>query len=322
MLLFEFDIVFVVRKAIKGHAIVDYLVDQPLNNLAFSESLFLDEDVLAIEPDPSNVELWRWKLYFDGAANTTGQGMGSILVSPKGQQILVSVKLNFDCMNNVIEYEACIVGLQVALEFNAYDLSVFGDSLLIMSQIEGKCKPETPIGSILEMCQSFNLDVLEQYLCLFAPSIQLVCGVSAYCMNIEECMNDEAEIDGKPWYHDINAYIKDGEYTPRATDNDWKFVRCMACQFSLSGEVLYKRNHDITLLQCIDAPKANHLVEEMHEGLLGAQANRPLLAQKIMRVGYYWLTIESDYIKCWKNRCLYYIQNIRSKKLTDLLRLQ
>ena len=32
----------------------------------------------------------------------------------------------------------CIVGLQVALEFDAYDLSVFGDSLLIISQIEGK----------------------------------------------------------------------------------------------------------------------------------------------------------------------------------------
>ena len=41
-------------------------------------------------------------------------------------------------MNNVIEYEACIVGLQAALEFSAYNLSVFGDSLLIISQIEGK----------------------------------------------------------------------------------------------------------------------------------------------------------------------------------------
>ena len=32
-------------------------------------------------------------------------------------------------MNNVIEYEACIVGLQVPLEFIAYDLRVFRDSL-------------------------------------------------------------------------------------------------------------------------------------------------------------------------------------------------
>ena len=46
--------------------------------------------------------------------------------------------MNFGCTNNVTEYEACIVDLQVALEFGAYVLSIFGDSLLIISQIEGK----------------------------------------------------------------------------------------------------------------------------------------------------------------------------------------
>ena len=102
-------------------------------------------------------------------------------------------------------------------------------------------------------------------------------GVPAYSMNIEECMNVEAEIDGKPWYHDIKAYIKDSEYSPKATDSEKKFISRMACQFFLSGEVLYKRNHDTTFLQCIDAPKANHLMEEMHEGLL-----EPML------VDFYW----------------------------------
>ena len=38
-------------------------------------------------------------------------------------------------------------------------------------------------------------------------------------------------------------------------------------------------------------------MEEMHEGLLGAHANGPLLARKIIRVEYYWLTMESDCIK-------------------------
>ena len=33
-----------------------------------------------------------------------------------------------------------------------------------------------------------------------------------YYLSIEECMNIEVKIDGKPWYHDIKAYIKDGEY--------------------------------------------------------------------------------------------------------------
>ena len=71
----------------------------------------------------------------------------------------------------------------------------------------------------------------------------------------------------------------------------------MACQFFLSREVLYKRNHNTTLLRCIDALEANHLMEEMNEGLLGAHACGPLLAQNIMRAGYYWLTIESNCIK-------------------------
>ena len=84
MLLFEFNIVFVTRKAIKGQTIVNYLADQPLNNLELSESLFLDEDVMALEPELDSMKLWRWKFYFDGAANSTGNGVGAILVSPKG----------------------------------------------------------------------------------------------------------------------------------------------------------------------------------------------------------------------------------------------
>ena len=51
-------------------------------------------------------------------------------------------------------------------------------------------------------------------------------------------MNVEAEIDEKPWYHDIKAYIKNGDYPPRATNSEKKFIRHMACQFFLSGKVL------------------------------------------------------------------------------------
>ena len=108
-------------------------MNQPVNDSELLESLFLNEDVMAPDPNPDSVVRWRWKLYFDGATNSARNGVGAVLVSPKGQQIPISVKLNFDCTNNVTEYEACIVGLQVALEFHAYDLSVFGDSLLIIS---------------------------------------------------------------------------------------------------------------------------------------------------------------------------------------------
>ena len=84
MLLSEFDIVFMTRKFIKGQAIVDYLVDQPLKDPELVESLFPDEDVMALKPKSDSVEPWRWKHYFDGVSNSTGNGVGVVLVSPKG----------------------------------------------------------------------------------------------------------------------------------------------------------------------------------------------------------------------------------------------
>ena len=201
---------------------------------------------MALEPEPDSVEPWCWKLYFDGAANSTRNGVGVVLVSPKGQQIPISVKLNFDCTDNVIEYEACIVGLHVALEFSAYDLSVFGDSLLIISQIEGKWKARDTklilyqkyVSRLISKFQNITFTCLPRAhnqftdaLATLASMVKLsegddmwqlcieVCDVSAYCMSIEECMSVEVEADEKPWYHDIKAYIKSSEYQLDATDS-------------------------------------------------------------------------------------------------------
>jgi hypothetical protein len=81
--------------------------------------------------------------------------------------------------------------------------------------------------------------------------------IPAYCVCMEECMNVEAEIDNKPWYYDIKRFIQDREYPPRVTENEKKYIRRMAFQFFLSGEILYKRTHDATLLRCVDAEEAN-----------------------------------------------------------------
>ena len=73
-------------------------------------------------------------------------------------------------------------------------------------------------------------------------------GVLAYCMNIKEGICVEVEVDGNPWYHDIKAYIKNNEYLFGSMDIEKNFIQHMAYQFFLSGEVLYKRNHNSTLL--------------------------------------------------------------------------
>lgn len=48
--------------------------------------------------------------------------------------------LNFAFTNNEAEYEACIAGLQAALELSVKCLEVYGDSLLIICQTPVKWK--------------------------------------------------------------------------------------------------------------------------------------------------------------------------------------
>ena len=71
---------------------------------------FSDEDlmvVLQIEEEKSPEEN-GWKMYFDGASNALGQCVGAILISPEGNHCPFTVKLSFDCTNNVAEYEICV----------------------------------------------------------------------------------------------------------------------------------------------------------------------------------------------------------------------
>ena len=56
----------------------------------------------------------------------------------RDNKLLSPLRWGLICTNNMTEYEACIVGLQAALEFGAYELEVFGDSLLIVSQTNGE----------------------------------------------------------------------------------------------------------------------------------------------------------------------------------------
>ena len=77
----------------------------------------------------------RWTLYFDGALNALGNGIGVVLISPEGFHTPFTARLCFSCTNNMAEYEACIFGLKAAIDLGIKSLGLFGDSALVISQI-------------------------------------------------------------------------------------------------------------------------------------------------------------------------------------------
>jgi hypothetical protein len=72
-----------------------------------------------------------WSMFFDGACSRESAGEGVVFVSPSKETIHLSFKLDFKVTNNIAEYEALVLGLNVAKDMNIQGLKVYGDDDLI-----------------------------------------------------------------------------------------------------------------------------------------------------------------------------------------------
>ena len=117
----------------KGRVIANHLAYCSPEEAEEIQGDFPDEDII-------RTELESWKMCFGRATNQNGSSIGVLLISPNGTHIPFSGMLNFPATNNAIEYEACIMGLQAALGLGVKELEVYGDSALIISQIQSRWK--------------------------------------------------------------------------------------------------------------------------------------------------------------------------------------
>ena len=124
IILAKFDLKYVARKTVKGSVMSNFCVENPIEGKDGKED-FLDEDIL-------DVELGTWKMYFDGAANHYGNGIGVLLITHEGSHISLAIKLNFEVTNNMAEYEACIARMEALQDLGLKEAEVFGNSTLVI----------------------------------------------------------------------------------------------------------------------------------------------------------------------------------------------
>ncbi|XP_070004617.1 uncharacterized protein [Nicotiana sylvestris] len=201
ILLSEFDIVYVTQKAIKGQALVDHVAENPLDGeYELLKTYFPNEEVSFIGEDIAE-SYDGWRIFFDGVENFKGVGIGAVLVSETGQHYPMSAKLRFLCTNNMAEYEACILGLNMSIDMNIQELLVIGDSDLLIHQHVPRIQNEfaDALATLSPMIQHPDKN--------FIDSIPVkIHDQPAYYAYIEE------EANGKPWFHDIKEYLEKGEY--------------------------------------------------------------------------------------------------------------
>ena len=146
----------------QGSTIVDFLAEKANEEYEPMSFDFPHEDLMAvlqIEKGESSEED-GWRMYFDGASNALGSDVGAMLISLKGNHCPFTAKLSFDCTNNVAEYEACVLGLQAAIEKKIESLIVYGDFALVICQLNGEWETR---DSKLVPYQEFIKGLIEQF---------------------------------------------------------------------------------------------------------------------------------------------------------------
>jgi ribonuclease HI len=83
-------------------------------------------------PDSS---LEHWKMYFDGSLNINGARAGVYFILSPGDKLSYVLRIHFKASNNAAEYEAALHGIRIAVELDIKWFMVFGDSALIINQV-------------------------------------------------------------------------------------------------------------------------------------------------------------------------------------------
>ncbi|CAN6729282.1 unnamed protein product [Malus baccata var. baccata] len=164
---------YVPQKAVKGQAIADFLTEhQESQSEVINIPGSLEVTSIWIPPrkDISGKEDWvqqeirrvtglwitHWKLYFDGSHTQKASGAGIVIVNPQGVYHYYSFLLDYQGnTNNRAEYEALIIGLEILMDLGAAEVEVFGDSELVINQLNGefKCRHITMAGYYMAVTQ-------------------------------------------------------------------------------------------------------------------------------------------------------------------------
>ncbi|XP_058070988.1 uncharacterized protein LOC131220027 [Magnolia sinica] len=299
-----------ILKAIKGQTLADHLAVHSLPDYQPLKTFLPDEDILMIEEEEER-KVGEWTLFFDGATNSKGSGVGAILYSPNDVPIPISRRLAFQCTNNVAKYEACIAGLRDAIILNVKKLRVFNDLQFIINQTNGdwRTKDEKliPYHVYLENLTEEFEEIMFSYmpraknqfadaLTTLTSMLEIPKGAAeweltvelqeelAFCLQIDEV---ESSPNNQSWYIDIKEYLEHQKFLERVTSTDRCTIQRLVAQFTITGGIFYMWSFNQVLICYVDEIETAQIMSEVHEGLCGPHMNGQMMAKKILRLGYY-----------------------------------
>jgi ribonuclease HI len=195
------------------------------------------------EPDGNQI----WSLYFDGSKSKEGVGAGCIIIDPIGNKTLLACRLEFECTNNIAEYEALLQGLRKALDMHIRNLIVFGNSEIVVRQVRNsihclsphlKCY-QSKVWSLINKFSAFNINSIPRssnaeadLLANVASKLLLAEGLSPNAFSVELLFRPSVPDNITNW---------------RVFDDDHQIINFLHMEETFQGAVIDEQTHDDNL---------------------------------------------------------------------------
>jgi ribonuclease HI len=245
---------------------------------------------------------------------TFGAGAAAILVAPSKVRTCYATRLDFSCTNNIVEYEALLLGLRKLKTMGIRRVILKIDSQVISGHVDKSSKGRDPklekyLDTVRRLEASFegfsvkntprgeneHADLLAKsaaqglplplevfFETIKAPSIELM----------ERAVLTISPVHSEDWRTEIISFLQGNCLSDNEVYNKRMEARTRP-YVMIEGE-LYKHGVCSPLLKCLSRTEVIKLMKEIHAGLCGSHiGSRPLLG-KVFRQGFYWPKAASD----------------------------
>jgi ribonuclease HI len=307
----EFTIDYVHRSSIQSQALADFIADWTPGAHEEGTSKYIE----------------TWTVFCDGSWGTFGAGAAAVLVAPSNVKTCFAVKLDFSCTNNIVEYEALLLGLRKLRAIGIRRAILKTDSQVIAVHVDKSSRARDPklekyLDAVRRLEASFegfsvksiprgeneHADLLAKsaaqglplpsevfFETIKAPSVELM----------ERAVLTISQVHSEDWRTEIISFLQGNCLSSDLAYN--KRMEARTRPYVLIEGELYKHGVCSPLLKCLSRTEGIELMKEIHAGLCGSHiGSRPLLG-KVFHQGFYWPKAASDaaelvqkYVGCQK----------------------
>jgi hypothetical protein len=142
---------------------------------------FIDDWIPSPLDEATSSEEAVWKIFCDGSRGSFRAGAAAIVISPSKVKSSLTTKLQFQCINNIAEYEDLLLGLRKLKAMGVKRAVIKSDSQIITGHVDKMSKANIPrldnehvdiLAKFVAQGLPFPLKVF--FKILKAPSVELM----------------------------------------------------------------------------------------------------------------------------------------------------